>query len=186
VPGRRFRSCLLIRKQQTQKFCGLEAKITDPSTGKTNLLYIGGSFDDQYVKVNFSLLIETALGGSRCSQLQTSGYIDIMIDSFSSLHGNPNGDKNKVIKGAQWELTGRVNTQYAAPGASWPVSSAAVSSAKPTTSKATTSSQSPSQPSGTCAGCLGAQCDGRITVCKDGLTCLAPDGVCSNAACNWG
>jgi hypothetical protein len=77
------------------------------------------------------------------------------------------------------ELTGRVNTQYAAPDTSWPVSSAAVSSAKPTTSKATTSSQSPSQPSGTCTGCLGAQCDGRTTVCNDGLTC-------SNASCNWG
>jgi hypothetical protein len=45
------------------------------------------------------LLIDTALGGSRCSHLQTLGYIDIIFDSFSSLHGNPNGDKNKVIKG---------------------------------------------------------------------------------------
>jgi hypothetical protein len=39
-------------KQQTQKFCGLEAKVTDPSTGKTSLLYIGDSFDDHYVKVS--------------------------------------------------------------------------------------------------------------------------------------
>jgi hypothetical protein len=108
-----------------------------------------------------------------------------MIDAYSSLDGNPNGDKKKVIKGVQWELTGRVNTKYAAAGASWPPSSAS-SSAKPTTSKATTSSQPPSQTSGTCAGCLGMQCDGKTAVCNDGLTCLAPDGVCSNAACNWG
>lgn len=49
-------------KQQTQKSCGLEAKVTDPSTGKISLLYIGDSFDDQYVKVSSSLQIETALG----------------------------------------------------------------------------------------------------------------------------
>lgn len=109
-----------------------------------------------------------------------------MIDAFSNLHGNPNGNKNTVIKDVKWELTGRVNIKYAAPGASWPVSSA-VSSAKPTTSKITTSSQSPSSTQGgTCTGCLGAHCDGKTTVCNDGLTCLAPDGVCSNAACNWG
>jgi len=39
-------------KQQTQKYCGLEAKVTDPSTGKTMLMYIGDAFDDQYVRVS--------------------------------------------------------------------------------------------------------------------------------------
>ncbi len=120
------------------------------------------------------------------SQLQEKGSIDIMIDAFSNLHGNPNGDKNKVINPVKWELTGRVNTKYAAAGASWP-NAGASSSAKPTTLKtSTTSSQSPSQTPGTCVGCLGTKCDGRTTVCNDGLTCLSPDGVCSNAACNWG
>lgn len=42
-------------KQQTQKYCGLEAKVTDPTTGKTSLLYIGDSFDDRYVHVSFEL-----------------------------------------------------------------------------------------------------------------------------------
>jgi hypothetical protein len=109
-----------------------------------------------------------------------------MIDAFSNLHGNPNGDKNKVINPVKWELTGRVNTKYAAAGASWP-NAGASSSAKPTTLKTSaTSSQSPSQTPGTCVGCLGTKCDGKTTVCNDGLTCLSPDGVCSNAACNWG
>ena len=109
-----------------------------------------------------------------------------MIDSFSSLYRNPGKDKNIVIKNVQWELTGRVNTKYTASGASWPSVSSTASTAKPTTMKTSTSSQSPSQTSGTCTGCLGTQCDGKTIVCNDGLTCLAPDGVCSNAACNWG
>ena len=41
-----------------------------------------------------------------------------MVDAFSSIHGNPNGDKNNVIKGVEWKFTGRVNTKYAADGAS--------------------------------------------------------------------
>jgi hypothetical protein len=39
-------------KKDTQKFCGLEAKVTDPSTGKTSLLYIGDAFDDHWVRVS--------------------------------------------------------------------------------------------------------------------------------------
>ena len=46
-----------------------------------------------------------------------------MIAAFAAIHGNPNGDKNIVIKGVKWELTGKVNTLYAAPGASWPATS---------------------------------------------------------------
>ncbi|RGP81751.1 hypothetical protein FLONG3_136 [Fusarium longipes] len=90
-------------RQQTRKYCGLEAKVTDPTTGKSQLMYIGDSFDDAWVR--------------------TPASIDIMIDAYSNIHGNPNGDKNNVIKGVQWELTGRVNTKFAAPGASWPVKS---------------------------------------------------------------
>ncbi|KAH7198943.1 uncharacterized protein B0J16DRAFT_331389 [Fusarium flagelliforme] len=90
-------------RQQTRKYCGLEAKVTDPTTGKSQLMYIGDAFDDAWVR--------------------TPASIDIMIDAFSNIHGNPNGDKNNVIKGVQWELTGRVNTKFAAPGASWSVRS---------------------------------------------------------------
>lgn len=38
-------------RQQTRKYCGLEAKVTDPTTGKSQLMYIGDSFDDQWVRV---------------------------------------------------------------------------------------------------------------------------------------
>ena len=40
-----------------------------------------------------------------------------MIDGFSRLHGNPNGNKNTVINPVKWELTGKINTKYEAPGA---------------------------------------------------------------------
>ncbi|KAF4446659.1 hypothetical protein F53441_9700 [Fusarium austroafricanum] len=90
-------------RDQTRKHCGLEAKATDPDTGKSKLMYIGDAFDDSWVR--------------------SPGSIDIMIEAFSAIHGNPNGDKNKVIEGVKWELTGNVNTQYATPGANWPVKS---------------------------------------------------------------
>ncbi|KAM0265509.1 hypothetical protein ACHAPA_007658 [Fusarium lateritium] len=149
-------------RQQTQKYCGLEALVTDPSTGKSKLMYIGDAFDDKYIK------------GSRAS-------IDIMVDAFSAIHGNPNGDKNKVIKGVTWQFTGNVNTQYTAAGASWPTAS--VPAPKPTSSVPAPNPTSPSEP---CAGCLGAKCDGQTSLCKAGLTCLSPDGICSDKACNWG
>lgn len=47
-----------------------------------------------------------------------------MIDGFTQLHGDPKGDKNFVIQPVKWELTGRVNSKYAAPGASWPATGA--------------------------------------------------------------
>lgn len=39
-------------RQQTRKYCGLEAKVTDPTTGKSQLMYIGDSFDDAWVRVS--------------------------------------------------------------------------------------------------------------------------------------
>ncbi|RGP60885.1 hypothetical protein FSPOR_10386 [Fusarium sporotrichioides] len=139
-------------REQTRKYCGLEALVTDPTTGKSKLMYIGDAFDDAWVR--------------------TPASIDIMIDACSAIHGNPNGNKNDVIKNVKWELTGNVNTQYAADGASWPT--AAGSAPKPTAT------------SGACTGCLGAKCNGKTTVCNAGLTCLSPDGICSDKACNWG
>lgn len=38
-------------RAQSRKYCGLEAQVTDPSTGKTLLLYIGDAFDDAWIKV---------------------------------------------------------------------------------------------------------------------------------------
>ncbi|KAL6915582.1 hypothetical protein FSHL1_007032 [Fusarium sambucinum] len=134
-------------RAQTRKYCGLEAKVTDPVTGKSKLMYIGDSFDDSWVR--------------------SPGSIDIMIDAFSAIHGNPNGNKNDVVKNVKWEFTGNVNTQFAAPGASWPAKSG-------------------SSGSGTSDGALGSKCDGNTKLCKSGLTCLSPDGICSDQACNWG
>ncbi|KAF1928457.1 uncharacterized protein M421DRAFT_420999 [Didymella exigua CBS 183.55] len=141
-------------KAATQKYCGLEATVKDPKTGKQMLMYIGDAFDDRYV--------------------HSTGSIDIMIDAFSNIHGNPNGNKNEVIKGVEWQLTGRVNTKYAAAGAVWPTKAGAA----PTTAAPKPSSSTPN-------GGEGAKCS-NATNCKSGMTCLAPDGVCSTAACNWG
>ncbi|EAT76055.1 hypothetical protein HBI56_239510 [Parastagonospora nodorum] len=85
-------------KAATKKYCGLEALVKDPKTGKQMFMYIGDAFDDKWI--------------------HEKGSIDIMVDAFSSIHGNPNGDKNNVIKGVEWKFTGRVNTKYAADGAS--------------------------------------------------------------------
>ncbi|KAH7141006.1 hypothetical protein EDB81DRAFT_761458 [Dactylonectria macrodidyma] len=101
-------------------------------------------------------------------QAHTPASIDIMIDAFSAIHGNPNGDKNKVINPVKWELTGKVNTQYAAPGASWLTAGGG---------------SSPSQPT---AGAIGDKCDGQTKLCNSGLTCMSLDGVCSDKGCNWG
>ncbi|KAK5989389.1 hypothetical protein PT974_10908 [Cladobotryum mycophilum] len=79
----------------TRKYCGLEAKLTDPSTGKSTLVYIGDAFDDRFVR--------------------TPASIDIMLNSFIAVHGDPKGNKNIVIKDAHWEFTGNVNTKYMAP-----------------------------------------------------------------------
>lgn len=42
-------------REDTRKYCGLEAKVTDPSTGKTELMYIGDAFDDKYVRVSLEI-----------------------------------------------------------------------------------------------------------------------------------
>jgi len=102
-------------KAATQKYCGLEATVNDPKTGKQMLMYIGDAFDDKYVLVSY--LLESYLARSLNNTVhQSPGSIDIMIDAFSNIHGNPNGNKNDVIKGVEWQLTGRVNTKYAADG----------------------------------------------------------------------
>lgn len=47
-------------KKDTQKYCGLEAKVTDPTTGKTMLMYIGDAFDDKYIQKGVSQPIHFA------------------------------------------------------------------------------------------------------------------------------
>jgi hypothetical protein len=48
-----------------------------------------------------------------------------MMDAFNSVHGDPDGNKNDVIKNVEWEFTGRVNTKYTADGATWPAKAGA-------------------------------------------------------------
>lgn len=74
----------------TATWCGLEAKVTDPNTGKSMLLYIYDAFDPAWVRTEYA--------------------IDVMVDAFSQLNGNPNGNKDIVVQNMQWELTGnRIN-----------------------------------------------------------------------------
>ncbi|KAH6864679.1 hypothetical protein B0T12DRAFT_452578 [Alternaria alternata] len=135
-------------KAATQKYCGLEATVKDPKTGKQMLMYIGDAFDDKYVLVSYLLKYYSARSLSNTFH-QSPGSIDIMIDAFSNIHGNPNGNKNDVIKGVEWQLTGRVNTKYAADGAVWPTKAGAAPTTPAPTKMQTSASPKPSaSPSG--------------------------------------
>ncbi|KAG9187948.1 hypothetical protein G6011_01871 [Alternaria panax] len=85
-------------KAAKQKYCGLEATVKDPKTGKQMLMYVGDAFDDEYGLVSCLLEYDPARSPSNTFH-QSPGSIDIMIDAFSNIHGNPNGNKNDVIKG---------------------------------------------------------------------------------------
>lgn len=99
-------------REQAGKYCGLEAKVKDPATGKTKLMYIGDAFDDAWVRV---IQVDgQPFPNSANASLKTPASIDIMIDAFSEMHGSPNNDKNDVINDVEWKLTGNSNTEYAA------------------------------------------------------------------------
>jgi hypothetical protein len=70
----------------------LEAKVYNPDTDQTVLLYIGDAFDHQWV--------------------HSPGSIDIMINKYSVLFGSYATDKNAVMMNIQWEFTGARNPQY--------------------------------------------------------------------------
>jgi len=72
-------------------YCGLEALVTTPD-GQTKLMVIGDGFDDAWVL--------------------TPGSIDIMHNAFTSLFGKYTNNKNDVIKGVSWVLTGTRNDKY--------------------------------------------------------------------------
>ncbi|GAA5983814.1 hypothetical protein JCM10908_005937 [Rhodotorula pacifica] len=73
-------------------FCGLEAKVYSPATGKTVTLYIADAFDDEWVR--------------------TPASIDVMYDSFAEVYGSKTDDKNDVVKEVSWQLTGNRNDKY--------------------------------------------------------------------------
>ncbi|KAL8283936.1 hypothetical protein RQP46_005368 [Phenoliferia psychrophenolica] len=72
-------------------YCGLEAKMHNPD-GTTTIGYIIDAFDDTWVR--------------------TPKSIDIMYDLFTKFNGAATNDKNVVVKGVTWELTGNRNEQY--------------------------------------------------------------------------
>jgi len=74
-------------KKDTAKWCGLEARVTNPQNGKSMLLYIVDAFEPKFVKTEYA--------------------IDVLLGPYSQLAGDPKGDKNKVIMNMQWELTGK-------------------------------------------------------------------------------
>jgi len=74
-------------------YCGLEAKATNPSNGKTALIYIVDGFDDKWVR--------------------TPGSIDLTLAAFSALYGSETSDKNIVIQNLEWTLTGNRKSSYA-------------------------------------------------------------------------
>jgi hypothetical protein len=81
------------------QYCGLEAKVYNPKTGLTILLFVGDAFDHKWVLSN--------------------GSIDIMSHSFSVLTKTPKvspSDKNAVIPYLQWSFTGNRNPQYSFKG----------------------------------------------------------------------
>jgi hypothetical protein len=70
----------------------MEAKVYNPDTGQTILLYVGDAFDHAWVR--------------------TPGSIDIMINSYAALFGSYPTDKNNVMMNLQWAFTGGFNPQY--------------------------------------------------------------------------
>lgn len=83
-------------KPSVAEYCGLEARVYNPDTGVSMLLYITDAFDHKWVK--------------------TPGSIDIMVEAFQKLTNYNPLDKNRVIKNVQWEFTGRRNPKYSIGG----------------------------------------------------------------------
>ncbi|GAA5893773.1 uncharacterized protein JCM6883_003631 [Sporobolomyces salmoneus] len=74
-------------------YCGLEAVVTNPTTGEQLTLYVADAFDDAWVL--------------------TPTSIDVMYNSFSKLFGRVTTNENDVVKNASWYFTGNRNARYA-------------------------------------------------------------------------
>lgn len=66
-------------------FCGQEAEFTTPD-GRTATLFIADAFDDRWVL--------------------TPTSVDIVKGAFAQLFGSDTDNKNDVIQGLTWRLTG--------------------------------------------------------------------------------
>lgn len=73
-------------------YCGLEAKVYNPDTKLSSILYITDAFDHKYVL--------------------SEGSIDIMAVAWSKLTKVTATNKNNVIKNVEWTLTGNRNPRY--------------------------------------------------------------------------
>lgn len=82
------------------EYCGLEAEVTDPASGKTMSLYIIDAFDHKWVR--------------------KPGSIDIMIDAWKSLSGRSDlydsSNTKTVEMQVSWKLTGRKSAQWSFKG----------------------------------------------------------------------
>ncbi|KAI8821480.1 uncharacterized protein EV422DRAFT_44251 [Fimicolochytrium jonesii] len=78
--------------QYATAYCGLEAEVTNPQNGKKMKLFITDAFDHAWVR--------------------SPGSIDIHVKRWEQLTNNYSRDKNKVIKGVTWTLTGRRSGRY--------------------------------------------------------------------------
>ncbi|KAL8718963.1 MAG: hypothetical protein Q9181_008128 [Wetmoreana brouardii] len=131
--------------QQRREYCGREAKVTNPATGASKLLYIGDSF----------------------AQPRSDGAIDIVIGAFIDLYGSdPNGNHNLVMNPVTWQLTGNVNNAYTADGATFANGDLGNTTAGNDTERENT----PSTRTGCTWGCLGWDCSNSVP-CQDPLTC---------------
>jgi hypothetical protein len=74
-----------------EAYCGLEAVVTTPS-GVTKTMYILDGFDHAWVR--------------------TAGSIDIPKNTWAELYGSSTDDKDVVIQGITWKLTGGRSEQY--------------------------------------------------------------------------
>lgn len=83
-------------EKATKAYCGLEAIVTAPN-GNSKTMYIVDGFDHQWVR--------------------TPGSIDIVIDDFAELYGEYTENKDDVIQGITWRLTGNRNDNYKFQGA---------------------------------------------------------------------
>jgi hypothetical protein len=81
-------------EKAAKAYCGLEAIVTTPK-GKFKM-YIADGFDPRWVR--------------------TPGSIDIPKNRWAKLAGYATNDKNKVIMGITWELTGKRSKQYSFKG----------------------------------------------------------------------
>jgi len=78
-------------EKATKAYCGLEAIVTTPN-GNSKTMYIVDGFDHQWVR--------------------TPGSIDIVKNDFVELYGKDTENKNDVIQGITWRLTGNRNDSY--------------------------------------------------------------------------